>query len=300
MLLRMAAALAALTLAVPLPFGAPHILTHLDLAAGQQPENIAVESPSAVDVTFGFAGKVARIDRSGAVRVLATVPVPPNGDVPGSHTKIFTGGIVIDRGVRYFAVSTGLAADTGIYRFRVGQPAVRMTALPSSGFYNGMALDAVGRRLLVADSAHGTMWQVPLSGRAPSIWSASPLLAPKAGFGANGVKIHGNSVWVSNLDAGTLVRLPFVGVPRVVVSGLGPVDDFAFTPDGRFVIAAINQENRVVQVDPYGSGQVTTLWTAANGLSNPTAVAFSGESVLVTDAAYFTQQDPNILTARWG
>jgi sugar lactone lactonase YvrE len=113
------------------------------------------------------------------------------------------------------------------------------------------------------------------------------------GFGANGIKVHNGALWVSNLDRGTLVRYPLRGGPgRVVTSGLGPVDDFAF--HGDTVIAAINQDNRVVTI---GRDGVRTILSTSDGLANPTAVAVRDDRLYVTDGAYFGGS-PNLLLAQ--
>jgi hypothetical protein len=276
------------------------VLVHLDQAAGQQPENIALEPDGSADLTFAFTGQVARVSPTGRVEVLGQVPVPADGDVPNNHSKIFLGGIVrAPGGTLYFAVSTGTAGGTGLYRLRPGGAPVRVAALPAADFLNGVAADWSRGRLYVADSAHPAVWSVPLSGDAPAPWATGDALAPTGGFGANGVKLHDGAVWVSNIGSGTLVRIPVrgdgtSGTPRVAAGGLGPVDDFAFR--GRTVIAAINQDDRVVAVAP--DGTATTVLTAADGLDNPTAVAVRGHTVYVTDGAYFAGHDPNVLITR--
>ena len=120
------------------------------------------------------------------------------------------------------------------------------------------------------------------------------------GRGATHVSLHTHrgAVWVTNIGAGTLVRVPVrpdgtAGTPRVAAHDLGPVDDFAFAGDT--VLAAVNQENRVIAVDP--AGQATTVLTEADGLAGPTSVAVRGRTVYVTDGAYFVERDPNLLLA---
>lgn len=284
------------------PVSAPRVVAHLDLAGGQQPENIALEPTGAADVTFGFSGQVARVTAAGQVQPIGQVPVPADGDVPVIHRRVFLGGIVLaPDGNRYVAASTGTAAGTGIYRVRPGRAPVRIAALPAGGFLNGMAADLAGN-LYIADSALGTVWRVPARGGPATAWATGAALAPGAsGFGANGLRVHGGAVWVSNLDAGTLVRIPFTrngaaGTLRTMAGKLGPIDDFAFVGAGDTVLAAINQDNRVILVHPDGTAR--TVLTAADGLSNPTSVAVRGGSVYITDAAYFTQHDPNLLAAR--
>lgn len=283
------------------PLGGVRVLAHLDQSTGQQPENIALEPDGSADLTFAYTGQVARIDPAGRVRVLAQVPVPDDGDVPGNHSKIFLGGIVrAPDGVLYFAVSTGTSDGTGVYRLRPGGVPARVAALPAGGFLNGMAADWPRGRLYVADSAHPLIWSVPVGGGSPAEWATGDTLTPTGGFGANGVKVHEGAVWVSNIGAGTLVRIPIrrggtSGAPRVLARDLGPVDDFAFTGHGRTVLAAINQDDRVVLID--GNGHATTVLTSADGLSNPTSVAVRGRAVYITDGAYFTGHDPNLLIA---
>ncbi|MET8772849.1 hypothetical protein ABZV94_39245, partial [Streptomyces sp. NPDC004658] len=59
---------------------------------------------------------------------------------------------------------------------------------------------------------------------------------------------------------------------------------------------ALNSGNRVVLVR--ADGTVTTVLTAADGLSNPTSVAVRGRTVYVPSAASTTRRDPNLLLAR--
>ncbi|RSD14314.1 hypothetical protein EIY87_29245 [Amycolatopsis eburnea] len=262
----------------------------LDLAAGQQPENIALEPDGSADLTFAYTGEIGRVTPGGRVRVIARVPVPADGDVPVVHKKLFLGGIARDpAGNLYVAVSTGTAA-TGLYRVRPGGTPVKVASLPPSGFQNGVARDPASGDLFVADSFGSVVRRVsPRTGQVTD-WATGDLLAPVSGFGANGVQVHDGAVWVSNLDRGTLVRFPLDGAPgRVAFTGLGPVDDFAFR--GTTVVAAINQENRVVTA---GRDGVRTILSTSDGLANPTAVAVRGGALYVTDSAYFGGS-PNLL-----
>jgi hypothetical protein len=269
---------------------APRIVP-LDAAAGQQPENIALEPDGSADLTFAYTGEIGRVTPGGRVRVLARVPVPDDGDVPVVHRKLFLGGIVrAPGGDLYVAVSTGTAA-TGLYRVRPGGTPVKVASLPPSGFQNGVARDPATGDLFVADSFGSAVWRVS-HGRVTA-FATGALLAPVSGFGANGIKVRDGAVWVSNLDRGTLVRFPLRGgAGRVVARGLGPVDDFAF--HGATVVAAINQENRVVTI---GRDGTRTILSTSDGLANPTAVAVRGGTVYVTDGAYFGGS-PNLLRAK--
>ncbi|WP_410606434.1 hypothetical protein [Amycolatopsis sp. lyj-109] len=284
----------AAVLAVPAaPAQAASRIIPLDLSAGQQPENIALEPDGSADLTFAYTGEIGRVTPGGQVGVIARIPTPADGDVPVVHRKLFLGGLVrAPGGDLYVAVSTGTAA-TGLYRVRPGTAPVQVAALPPAGFQNGVARDPASGDVFVADSFGSVVRRVsPRTGKVTD-WATGDLLAPAGGFGANGVKVHEGAVWVSNLDRGTLVRFPLSGAPgRVVASGLGPVDDFAF--HGGNVVAAVNQENRVVTV---GRDGVRTILSTSDGLANPTSVAVRGDTLYVADSAYFGGT-PNLLRAR--
>jgi hypothetical protein len=267
---------------------APRIVA---LAPGQQPENITLEPDGSADLTFAYTGEIGRVSPGGRVTVVGRIPVPADGDVPVVHKRLFLGGIVrAPGGDLYVAVSTGTAA-TGLYRVRPGEAPVRVAALPPSGFQNGVARDPATGDFYVADSFDSTVWRVA-RGRVTA-WATGDLLAPVSGFGANGVKVHDGALWVSNPDRGTLLRFPLRGgAGRVVTSGLGPIDDFAF--HGDTVVAAINQDNRVVTI---GRDGVKTILSSADGLANPTAVAVRDDTLYITNGAYFGGS-PNLLRAR--
>ena len=106
---------------------------------------------------------------------------------------------------------------------------------------------------------------------------------------------------MSNTDHGTMVRIPITrpgaaGRARIVASGLGGIDDFAFTGRRDTLIAALDQPNMVALVHPNGTR--TIVLTAKDGLQSPSAIAARGCTVYVTNAAYNTGKDPNLLTAR--
>ena len=143
----------------------------------------------------------------------------------------------------------------------------------------------------------------PRTGKA-EIWTSGADLQPGiSGFGANGLKVHDGSVWVSNSSQGTLLRIPVrpdgtAGSAAVVASGLTSIDDFAFTGTGDTLLAVQNQLDQADLVTPDGTAHV--VLTAADGLSTPSAVAVRGRTVYVTSAAYFTGVDPSLLAAHLG
>lgn len=180
-----------------------------------------------------------------------------------------------------------------------------MAALPVGVALNGLTVHRTTGVLYGADSSNGTVWRIPTRAGASEIWSSDPALKPGTsptsyGFGANGIKVHRGAVWVSNSDAGTLLRLPVrpggsAGPVETRATGLTGVDDFSFIGNTDTALAALNSANEVALVEPDGSHAV--VLTGQDGLRTPTATAVRGGTVYVTSAAYFTQEDPNLLLA---
>ncbi|MGW2616676.1 hypothetical protein [Streptomyces sp. NPDC001500] len=279
------------------------ITDHFDLAAGQTPENIALLPDGTADVTFAAGRQVARITPRGDTRILATLPAPADGGVgtPVLGFPLTTGIVHAPDGATYVLYATGGADLTGLWRLTPGEAPERVAALPANGLPNGLALDRRSGRLYITDSVLGVIWTVPLSGGLPTAWSTAPELASTGFLGANGAKVHDGALWVSNLDKGTLVRIPIrhggrAGAPQVKATGLAGIDDFAFTGRGTEVLAALNGPNKVVRIQPDGTG--ATVLDAGDGLQNPTSVALRGKEVYVLSAAYTTAEDPNLLRAR--
>jgi len=289
--------------AVSAPLSSPRIAEHFTLDAGQTPENIAMAPNGDAYVTFAAGRQVAEISRTGAVRILATLPAPADN---GVHTPVLgfalTTGIVRGRGGSlYFLYATGTADLTGVWRLAPGGRPRRIAALPANGLPNGLALDAGTGTLYATDSVLGRIWSVPVTGGTPTAWSTAPELASTGFLGANGLKIHNGEIWTTNLDKGTVLRIPILrngsaGPVRTEATGLAGIDDFAFTGRGDQLLAALNGPSEVALVQSDGSH--TIVLTAADGLSNPTSIALRGETVYVLSAAYVTKQDPNLLTAR--
>lgn len=305
-----AAALAALVgvLIGPVPAGAagvpvsdPRIVAHFDLATGQQPENIALEPDGAADLTFAVAHQVARVTRTGQIRVLAQLPAPANPATPILGAAFLTGIVRAEDGVLYVGYATGTADLTGVWRIGRDGRATRIAALPIDGLPNGMALDERAGQLYIADSALGTVWRVCLHGGAVSAWATGTPLQPAGFLGANGIKVRHGAVWVTNSDRGTVLRIPIrrdgsAGPIDPVVTGLTGPDDFTFTGRGDTMLVSLNAANELALVAPHGAPSI--VLTAQDGLSNPTSVAVRGDTVYVPSAAYLTLNDPNLLLAR--
>lgn len=61
------------------PVSGPRVVARLDFSRGQTPENVALEPDGSADVALAVAAQIARVSRSGGVRVLAQFPRPAGG-----------------------------------------------------------------------------------------------------------------------------------------------------------------------------------------------------------------------------
>lgn len=221
----------------------------------------------------------------------ATLPAPAKADTPNPG-KAFVGGIArADDGTLYVTYATGTADLTGVWAVHPGGRPQRIASLPADGLPNGLALDHHTDRLYVTDSVHGVIYRLPARGGKAVVWAKGRALEPSTFAGANGLKLHHGAVWATNLDKGTVLRIPVTrrgtaGRIQVRATGMPSIDDFAFTGRG---------DNQVDLVRPDGTH--TAVLTAADGLRTPTSIAVHGNTLYVPSAAYLTDKDPNLLVA---
>jgi hypothetical protein len=286
------------------PLSGARIAVHYDDAVGQTPQDIALAPGpgGGAYVTFSLARQVAEVWPTGAIRVLATLPLPADGGVntPGLHRPLTAGIVRAADGTLYFLYDTGTADLTGVWRLRPGGLPQRIAALPPNGLPNVLDLDPQNQTLYITDSELSTVWSVPVAGGTPVAWATGSQLAPIDFIGADGLKVHNGAVWVTNLDQGTILRIPILpngrsGEIETAATVVPGIDNFAFTGAGDQILAALNQPSEVALVQPDGSYSI--VLTKADGLENPASIAVRGDTVYVMSVAYTAGDDPNMLLA---
>jgi sugar lactone lactonase YvrE len=252
------------------------VVVDYDLAAGEQPEGVAVDKRGDVFVSITPLGRIEKVDRDGSRSTLAQI-VPP-----GSGNGVV--GLAVDApGNVYAAVATFDPATSGVYKVaRDGS----FTRLPGTGaivFPNGVTLDKRGN-IYVTDTVLGAVWRIPATGEPAELWFQSPLLEGDGSFGfgvplgANGIAFRQSELVVGNTEFGRLVRIQIepdgtAGAFSVLAEdpALIAVDGITFDVHGN-VWACVIAQSTIVSVSP--SGAVTTVATAADGLDWASSIAF--------------------------
>ncbi|MEU7553436.1 hypothetical protein AB0B01_14005 [Streptomyces sp. NPDC044571] len=106
----------------------PRIVAHFDFAAGQTPENIALEPDGSANLTFSFARQVARVDPNGDTRIIAELPAVADPQTPLVGAAVVSGIVRTHDGTLYVAYNTG-TAETGIYRITADSTVAKFAAL---------------------------------------------------------------------------------------------------------------------------------------------------------------------------
>ena len=246
-----------------------------DASAGELPESIVVDRRGTIYVSLAPLGQVRAIAPDGSQQVVATLPV-------GSGF----GALGLALGPRddlYVAVSTFDPATNGVYRVDRGGSIERLPGTEAIGLPNGLVFDRRGD-LFVTDSVGGAIWRIPANGSA-ELWLQHPLLEgdnsapPPVPLGANGIAVRGGTLFVTNTEKGSVVRVPVKrdispGTLSVLAQGPALMGADGLTLDIRgSLYVAVNGQNTVVKVSPDGA-KLTTLATAADGLDSPSDVAF--------------------------
>ncbi len=223
-------------------------------------ENAAFDGTGALWVSRTARGVVERYDRSGVST--ASVPVALPGAIrlgPDGLLYVTTGDFP----------TSALLGNGGVVRFdpAAAQP-IPETFVGGLGMANGADFDAEGN-LYVGVTYAGPM-RVRPDGSVDTAWTAAVRGALAFdNLGANGVVVHGDSVYVTLLQSltGRIMRIPLNDPAHpVVAADLSPAlfaapalpDDLAVGPDGRLYVGTVT--GQLVRVDP-GTGVGCTVLT---------------------------------------
>jgi hypothetical protein len=226
-------------------------------------ENVAVDGQGRLFVNSYLDGKIYRIEAGGAPNLWASIDGTIAGIALNPDGSAVVSGWIGGKEPAVFAVDAQ-------GRSRV------LVRLPGGKFPNGVVRLAAGR-FLVADSYRGAIWLVDSVKATASVWLEHESLTranPQDGTpAANGMKLLGSTLYVSNTARQQLVRVPVAdgaaGTPEVWLRRIG-LDDFAFDDKG-VLYGTTHVYNSLVRITP--DGQVSVIAGLAQGMAGSTAVA---------------------------
>lgn len=281
-----------------------------DPAAGEFPEGIAADKTGDLYVSMFLRDQIRRVDPTGAQTVFAQLI---RGAAPAGMKLTPSGTLYV--AASGFNLATGQTdpATRGVYQVGRDGSVERMPGTDAISFPNDLALDNRGN-LYVTDPTAGAVWRIDRHG-AVERWADDPLLRGTGAllgfpYGANGIAFSQSRLIVSNTERGLLVTIPIepageAGEPTVLASSplLIGADGIALDVHGN-VYAAVNGQNTLVAVRVDGS--IDVLATAADGLNQPSAVAFGTGSrdhktlFVVNFAVFSPSPTPGVLAVTVG
>ena len=226
-------------------------------------EGIAMSPHNYLYVGAPYEGEIFRVAPNGDVSVFAhLVPNPDDG---------YLLGLVVAGDETLYAAVVGCNTPSinGVWHVDANGNVALVMPMPSDSCWasvpNNLAFDEEGN-LYVTDSANGSVWRLGRHGDV-RMWVQDDLLKPISAFGANGMAYRDDSLWVINLDAGSVVQIPILrdgraGQPRTFVQSalLVGADDCNFDVAGNLYVGNVYTMN-LLRVSP--RGEVEILITAA-------------------------------------
>lgn len=249
--------------------------------AGTFLENLAETPDGRLLVTSYFDRTLLAWDGAGAPVPLASLEVHPVG------VLVRDDGIVLTAHGTSFAEGPAFTQTNAFVILGPDGQHLRTVPVPDAQFLNGL-VEVTPGKILAADSLAGRIWQLDLVSGAVTEWLADPLLATDPAAtgqspGANGLKIHDGWLYVSNSSRQALYRVRLDGAtaagPLEVFAATGPIDDFAFLPDGTIVAASHGAS--LIGIDRRGNVS-TLLAEGCDGCTSVLPFGPAGELVVLT------------------
>ena len=240
-------------------------------------ENIAGDDHGNLYVTSIDEGKVYRVDPTGTAEDYAKTDGRLTGIVAVDDKNFLCGGWSAD------GVPT-------IWFLDRQQRLIPRLSVPEALFFNGITALAPGS-FLICDAYAGLLWKYDLDSNQATPWLRHELLTrvdPNNPMpAANGIKVHGHTVFVSNTARNTLLAIPLIagqpGEPALYLDDVN-LDDFAIDADGT-IFATTHIFNSVIEIKP---GQPPSVIAGIeHGLAGSTA-AMLGRTVSDRRALYVT------------
>jgi len=283
--------------------GAVDVLATFDAAEGEHPEAVLVDPDGAVWVSLHRSMRLWRRDATGTL----TVSQLPGADDDTTRLN----GLAWLGGIPWGLVRSDDARHAGLWDLR--DSARRVVPLDAGAELNGLAADSRRERLYATDD-DGRILVIDPFEETAEVWSSHPDLAPRndrsygAGtYGANGIAVTADAVWVSNPATASILALAIredgtagVPEPRLVDAEVGEIDDFDLDARGRWIGAALGDDALRLVDD----GVVRELATRANDLDQPTAVAFDPrdeQTAYLANGAFWRvgRRRPSVMRVTW-
>lgn len=276
-----ALALAANTTADAQPHRASAVETLASYPHGAFLENLTVAPDQTVFFTSYFAETIMALAPKGEARAFAPLDAHPVGII-----RTPTGFIATAHRIPFTQAPDFLSSNEILVIGLDGRVKKTIPA-PDARFLNGLVQIAPDM-VLIADSVAGCIWAFTPSTGSLRVWLKDSLLAqdPAATAsrpGANGLKLQGRVLYVSNSSRGALYRVSMnesgapIGAPSLFVQP-GPIDDFTITARG--VIFATTHGESLLRIG--ADGAVTTvLKTGCDSCTSVAPVRRHGRTELI-------------------
>jgi sugar lactone lactonase YvrE len=234
--------------------------------AGTFIENISVLEDGGFALSVHNQRKLLRVERDGASRLLADLPVSPAGSIAYGDGVLIVGGEIGRAPHKVYAVG-----GDGRVKERL--------AIPDTVFLNGFTpvsaeraytVDSLKGEIIEIDVAHWTSRAVLADERLGKC-SDEPMLP-----GVNGIKAGEGCLYLTNTDRALVLRADLAATGTV--TGLSVVaealrgDDLALDDAGRLYVTN-HIHNTLIRLDPDGSNRVA-MAGPDQGMPGCTACAF--------------------------
>ncbi len=250
-------------------------------------EGLAVAPNNDVYVAAQVEGIIYRITAEGAVSVFADFGIEPD--------DAYIIGLVVNGDGSLYACVLGCVKPelNGVWHVDTQGNPVLEFPMPTAGcadsIPNGLAYDKAGN-LYVTESTHGGVWLLGANGA--ELWFEDDLLKPRPEslnqVGVDGIAYRNHSLWVNNLDTGTVVEVPIrrnglPGQARLFAEGLGHPDGHQFDVQGNLWVANLGyqewdefdgSEINILRVSPDGRVRVAIPTEDLSAIGVPASPAF--------------------------